>query len=97
MRRSTRPWPMRQKAGTSSDHGPDLSHPINESDQEFTLNIRAIWEIGRGGGFLPPPFSRAPSYVKDMINLRGNVLAIIDLAERWACRGCSNRSHSSMP
>jgi hypothetical protein len=57
---------MHQKAGTSSDHGPDLSHPTNESDQllcvrlgdqEFALSIRATREIG--GWISSPPPARA--------------------------------------
>jgi purine-binding chemotaxis protein CheW len=67
----------------------DLSRPMNESnqllcvrlgDQEFALNIRAIREIR--GWISSTPLPHAPSYIKGMINLRGSVLAIIDLAER---------------
>jgi purine-binding chemotaxis protein CheW len=67
----------------------DLSRPMGESnqllcvrlgDQEFALNIRAIREIR--GWISSTPLPHAPSYIKGMINLRGSVLAIIDLAER---------------
>ena len=67
----------------------DLSRPMDESnqllcvrlgDQEFALNIRAIREIR--GWISSTPLPHAPSYIKGMINLRGSVLAIIDLAER---------------
>jgi purine-binding chemotaxis protein CheW len=67
----------------------DLSRPMGESDQllcvrlgnqEFALNIRAIREIR--GWISSTPLPHTPSYIKGMINLRGSVLAIIDLAER---------------
>src|SRR5580692_872881 len=67
----------------------DLSRPMNESnqllcvrlgDQEFALNIRAIREIR--GWISSTPLPHAPPYIKGLINLRGSVLAIIDLAER---------------
>jgi purine-binding chemotaxis protein CheW len=67
----------------------DLSRPLGESnqllcvrigDQEFALSIQAIREIR--GWISSTPLPHAPSYIKGMINLRGSVLAIIDLAER---------------
>jgi purine-binding chemotaxis protein CheW len=72
----------------------DLSRPIGESnqllcvrldDQEFALNIRAIREIR--GWISSTPLPHAPPYIKGMINLRGSVLAIIDLAERLGLPG----------
>jgi purine-binding chemotaxis protein CheW len=66
-----------------------LNRPITESnqllcvrigDQEFALSIQAIREIR--GWISSTPLPHAPSYIKGMINLRGSVLAIIDLAER---------------
>ena len=53
---------------------------VRVGDQEFALNIRAIREIR--GWVSSTPLPHAPSYIKGMINLRGSVLAIIDLAER---------------
>ena len=67
----------------------DLSRPMGESDQllcvrlgdqEFALNIRAIREIR--GWISSTPLPHAPPYIKGMINLRGIILAIIDLSER---------------
>jgi len=64
-------------------------HPVSEDsqllcvrlrEQEFALSIRAVREIR--GWISSTPLPHAPSYVKGMINLRGSVLAIIDLAER---------------
>lgn len=48
--------------------------------QEFALDIRAIREIRGWIDSIHLP--HAPSYVKGMINLRGSVLLVIDLAER---------------
>src|ERR1700734_4212684 len=53
---------------------------VRVGDQEFALSIRAIREIR--GCITSTPLPHAPSYIKGMINLRGSVLAIIDLAER---------------
>ena len=53
---------------------------VRLGDQEFALNIRAIREIR--GWISSTPLPHAPPYIKGMINLRGSVLAIIDLAER---------------
>src|ERR1700742_2009221 len=53
---------------------------VRLSDQEFALNIRAIREIR--GWMSSTKLPHAPPYIKGMINLRGSVLAIIDLAER---------------
>ena len=53
---------------------------VRLGDQEFALSIRAIREIR--GWISSTPLPHAPSYIKGMINLRGSVLAIIDLAER---------------
>jgi purine-binding chemotaxis protein CheW len=53
---------------------------IRLAGQAFALSIRAIREIR---GWCPvTPLPHAPGYVRGMINLRGNVLAIIDLAAR---------------
>ncbi|HEY1857717.1 chemotaxis protein CheW [Acidocella sp.] len=48
--------------------------------QEFALDIMAIREIR--GWTASTPLAHAPSYIKGMINLRGAVLTIVDLAER---------------
>jgi purine-binding chemotaxis protein CheW len=53
---------------------------VRSWNQEFALNIMAIREIR--GWISSTPLPHAPSYIKGMINLRGSVLAIIDLAER---------------
>ena len=53
---------------------------VRLGDQEFALNIRAIREIR--GWISSTPLPHAPPYIKGMINLRGSVLAILDLAER---------------
>ncbi|MBW4023930.1 MAG: chemotaxis protein CheW [Proteobacteria bacterium] len=48
--------------------------------QEFAMSIMAIREIR--GWIASTPLPHAPLYIKGMINLRGSVLAIIDLAVR---------------
>jgi purine-binding chemotaxis protein CheW len=53
---------------------------VRLGEQEFALSIRAVREIR--GWISSTPLPHAPSYIKGMINLRGSVLAIIDLAER---------------
>jgi purine-binding chemotaxis protein CheW len=53
---------------------------VRVGDQEFAMSIMAIREIR--GWIASTPLPHAPSYIKGMINLRGTVLAIIDLAVR---------------
>jgi purine-binding chemotaxis protein CheW len=48
--------------------------------QEFCVDIMAVREIR---GWTPAtPLPHAPAYVRGVINLRGTVLPIVDLAER---------------
>lgn len=50
------------------------------ADQDFCIDIMDIREIR---GWTPPtPLPRAPDYLLGLINLRGSVLPIIDLAKR---------------
>jgi purine-binding chemotaxis protein CheW len=53
---------------------------VRIGDQEFAMSIMAIREIR--GWIASTPLPHAPPYIKGMINLRGTVLAIIDLAVR---------------
>ncbi len=53
---------------------------IRIGEQEFALDIRAIREIR--GWITSTHLPHAPGYIKGMINLRGSVLVVIDLAER---------------
>jgi purine-binding chemotaxis protein CheW len=53
---------------------------VRVGDQEFAMSIMAIREIR--GWIASTPLPHAPLYIKGMINLRGQVLAIIDLAVR---------------
>lgn len=48
--------------------------------QEFAMDIRSIREIR--GWIASTHLAHAPSFIKGMINLRGTVLVVIDLAER---------------
>ena len=49
-------------------------------EQEFCVDIMAVREIR--GWTQATPLPHAPSYVRGVINLRGAVLPIVDLAER---------------
>jgi purine-binding chemotaxis protein CheW len=48
--------------------------------QEFAMDIRSIREIR--GWIASTHLAHAPSFIKGMINLRGAVLVVIDLAQR---------------
>ena len=49
-------------------------------DQEYAIDICRIREIR--GWIASTPLPYAPDYIKGMINLRGNVLVVVDLANR---------------
>ncbi|MBO3758391.1 chemotaxis protein CheW [Ciceribacter sp. L1K23] len=53
-------------------------------DQEFSVNIMSVREIR--GWTQATPLPHAPSYVMGVINLRGAVLPIVDLAKRLAMK-----------
>lgn len=53
---------------------------IRIGEQQFAMDIRSIREIR--GWIASTHLPHAPSYIKGMINLRGSVLVVIDLAER---------------
>jgi purine-binding chemotaxis protein CheW len=53
---------------------------VRIGDQEFAMTVMAIREIR--GWIASTPLPHAPPYIKGMINLRGRVMAIIDLAVR---------------
>lgn len=50
------------------------------SDQEYSLDIMCVREIR--GWTRATPLPHTPSYMKGVINLRGTVLPVMDLAER---------------
>lgn len=62
------------------------------SDQDYALDIMSVREIRSWTRATPLPHS--PSYMKGVINLRGTVLPVMDLAERLCLptRGQSERS-----
>lgn len=49
-------------------------------DQEYALDIMCVREIR--GWTKATPLPHAPSYMRGVINLRGTVLPVLDLAER---------------
>jgi len=53
---------------------------VRLGDQDFALDIMAVREIR--GWIASTPLPHAPGFIKGMINLRGVILAIVDLAER---------------
>jgi purine-binding chemotaxis protein CheW len=53
---------------------------VRIGEQEFALGIMSVREIRGWSSSTPLP--HAPSYIKGMVNLRGLVVAIVDLAER---------------
>lgn len=67
-----------------------MNEPTNEqpielltfriSDQDYALEIMSVREIR--GWARATPLPHAPSYMKGVINLRGTVLPVMDLAER---------------
>lgn len=48
--------------------------------QEFAMDIRSIREIR--GWIASTHLAHAPAFIKGMINLRGSVLVVVDLAQR---------------
>ncbi len=50
------------------------------ADQEYSLDIMSVREIR--GWTRTTPLPHAPSFMKGVINLRGTVLPVMDLAER---------------
>ena len=59
------------------------------ADQEYSLDIMSVREIR--GWTRTTPLPHAPSYMKGVINLRGTVLPVMDLAERL---GLAPRDHT---
>jgi purine-binding chemotaxis protein CheW len=59
------------------------------ADQEYSLDIMSVREIR--GWTRTTPLPHAPSYMKGVINLRGTVLPVMDLAQRL---GLAPRDHT---
>lgn len=59
------------------------------SDQEYSLDIMSVREIR--GWTRTTPLPHAPDYMKGVINLRGTVLPVMDLAQRL---GLAPREHT---
>ena len=51
------------------------------SDQDYGIKIHTVKEVIRNKDITPLP--KAPAFVKGVINLRGDVIPIIDLRERF--------------
>lgn len=59
-------------------------------DQEFCIDVMSVWEIRCWTQETPLP--SAPCYVRGVINLRGVVLPIVDLAARLGFRATTAAS-----
>lgn len=68
-----------QLAGVSMEKKTELLS-VRVGDQEYAIDVRYIHEIRGWSTITLLPF--APDFVKGMINLRGNILVVIDLARR---------------
>jgi purine-binding chemotaxis protein CheW len=53
---------------------------VRMGEQEFAIDIMSVREIR--GWIASTPLPHAPSHIRGMVNLRGTVMPIIDLAER---------------
>jgi purine-binding chemotaxis protein CheW len=53
--------------------------------EEYGIDIRTVKEVIRVGSITPLP--KAPSFVKGVINLRGDVIPIIDLRDKFGFEG----------
>ncbi|MEK7429506.1 MAG: chemotaxis protein CheW [Pseudomonadota bacterium] len=65
---------------------------VRIGEQQFALDIMAVREIR--GWTASTPMPHAPSYVVGMINLRGVVLAVVDLGARLGLGACQPDSSS---
>jgi purine-binding chemotaxis protein CheW len=70
---------MYQRPVSQADRRSELLS-VRIGAQEFAIDIRSIREIR--GWIASTHLPHAPSYIKGMINLRGTVLVVIDLAGR---------------
>jgi len=62
------------------------------SEQEYALDIMCVREIR--GWTRATPLPHAPSYMRGVINLRGTVLPVMDLAERLGLPKCTHRDRN---
>jgi purine-binding chemotaxis protein CheW len=69
---------------TSQDAGPKELIAFRIGSQEFCVDIQAVREIR---GWTPAtPLPHSPGFVRGVINLRGAVLPVVDLAARLGLR-----------
>jgi len=57
---------------------------FNLGDEEFGVDIEQVSEIVRIGKFAPIPDS--PEFIRGLTNVRGTIIAVIDLKKRFALR-----------
>ncbi len=74
---------------TQEDRNPTAEQELlsfRVAEQEYSVDIMAVREIR--GWAKATPLPRAPAYVCGVINLRGTVLPIVDLAARLGLERC---------
>ena len=64
------------------------------ADQEYSLDIMSVREIR--GWTRATPLPHAPSYMKGVINLRGTVLPVMDLALSYCQIWCPSAPHAAV-
>lgn len=75
----------------TKDNHRDLEGELNQlisfmvGDEEYGIEILRVKEIIRSSEITPLP--RSPSFVKGIINLRGDVIPIIDLRDKFGLDG----------
>lgn len=66
---------------------------VRVGEQEYAIDIRYVHEIKGWGALTRLPF--APDFIKGMMNLRGKVLVVVDLARRLGLE-CREFTQSSV-
>lgn len=74
---------MEQAAGASAQHAPSQTEQLLTfivAGEEYGVDILRVQEIRSWSN--PMPIPNTPSYIKGVINIRGDIVAIADLRER---------------
>ncbi len=91
--RSKRRWSALQKQRRNPESEAELSQLISfvVGDEEYGLDILRVQEVIRLREITRLP--KAPSFVKGIINLRGDVIPIVDLRDKF---GLEHREYTAM-
>ncbi|HSP00733.1 MAG TPA: chemotaxis protein CheW [Thioalkalivibrio sp.] len=72
---------MKQEAKASSDRGPTAQYvTFRLAEETYAINVMQVQEVLRVSEIAPVP--GAPHYVLVIVNLRGNVVTVIDARRR---------------